>query len=213
MLLLGVGPRVVAVDLTSRTTQWVTINANVDGVAVLGKHGVCVTCGIVGLHVFRLSDGRLVHTLHVGARAIVADESSGRVFVNLVRRESCIASYRWDGAALVQEGNMEAAGVSVRSFDRQLAVVPAVRGLHTSYLVVGGPYRNELLVLSLQDGSLVHTHDLRDGLEDVAGIAGVTETESVRCLAAFAAATTLAVVLETCVRLLPWQLRGMPALT
>ena len=41
-LLLGVGPRVVAVDMNSRTTQWATIDANLCGMAVLGKHGVCL---------------------------------------------------------------------------------------------------------------------------------------------------------------------------
>jgi hypothetical protein len=107
---------------------------------------------------------------------------------------------------------MEAAGVSVYRFDRQLAVVPAVRGLHTSYLVVWEDHSDELLVLSLRDDSLVHTHDLRAEWEHVGAMAGATYSEDVRGLAADAAATALAVVLDSSVHVFPWPLRGMPAL-
>jgi hypothetical protein len=135
------------------------------------------------------------------------------VFVNLVRDESIIACFRWDGATLQQDGDMIAAGGALDCRDKPMVVVPAVRGLHTSYLVVVGYQNYELLVLSLRDDSLVHTYDLREGWEDDAELAYVPEKGRVHGLAADAAATTLAVVFDFCVRLLPWPLRGMPALT
>ena len=110
-----------------------------------------------------------------------------------------VSAFRWDGdgAALVAEGAVEAAGTEDNW--RPLAVVPPAFGLRTSYLVVGNTYSPTLRVLSLPDRRLVHTHEL-EGMQ-------------VRGLAADPSGTALAVCDFTsqAIYVLPWPLPGMEA--
>ena len=107
-----------------------------------------------------------------------------------------MSAFRWDGAALVAEGAVEAAGTEDNS--RPLAVVPPAPGQRTSYLVVGTLYTPTLRVLSLPDRRLVHTHEL--------------EGMKVTGLAADPSGTVLAVCdyASKAIHVLPWPLPGMP---
>ena len=109
-----------------------------------------------------------------------------------------MSAFRWDGAALVAEGEVAAAG---KTYDiRPLAVMPPAPGLRTSYLIVGTLDKSTLHILSLPDCCLVNTHTL-EGMQ-VCG------------LAADPSGTTLAVCDRESddVHVLPWPLPGMPPL-
>ena len=133
---------------------------------------------------------------------VAADTASATVYVSTRDPDSeeddvfSVSAFRWDGAALVAEGVVEAAGGSGMS--RPLAVVPPAPGQCTSYLVVGILGFANLRVLSLPDRRLVHTLKL-EGMQ-VAG------------LAADPSGTALAVCEFTskAIHVLPWPLPGMP---
>jgi hypothetical protein len=121
--------------------------------------------------------------------------------------------------ALIADGTVEAAGGG-RSY-RPLAIVPAALqrrrtsrpgavevgggGCAATYLVVGDCYKETLLVLSLPDRRLVHTHTL-------------TGMGHIKALAADATGTALVVCdgsphfgcVTGTVHVLPWPLPGMP---
>jgi hypothetical protein len=106
--------------------------------------------------------------------------------------------FRWDGAALVAEGVVEAAGTG--DYERPLAVMPPTPGRHTSYFVVGTRTKPILRVMSLPDCRLVHTHTLK----------GMVVTD----LAADPSGTALAVCdrASKAIHVLPWPLPDMPPL-
>jgi hypothetical protein len=83
---------------------------------------------------------------------------------------------------------------------RPLAVLPPTPGRHTSHLVVGTLGVPTLLVLSLPDRRLVHTHTL-EGMAVTGLAADPSGTALAVCDAAFAA-----------IHVLPWPLPGMPPL-
>jgi hypothetical protein len=103
-----------------------------------------------------------------------------------------VSAFRWDGAALVAEGDVRAAGTADNW--RSLAVMPPTPGRQTSYLIVGTLGKPKLLVLSLPDRRLVHTHTL-EGMQ-------------VMCLAADPSGTALAVcdAASKAIHVLPWPL-------
>jgi hypothetical protein len=98
----------------------------------------------------------------------------------------------------VSEGVVEAAGDT--SYWRPLAVVPPDPGQRTSYLVVCTLNSHTLLVLSLPDRHLVHTHTL-EGIEVMGLAADPSGT-----------ALTLCDGVSEAVHVLPWPLPGMPPL-
>jgi hypothetical protein len=109
-----------------------------------------------------------------------------------------VSAFRWDGAALVADGVVEAAGTD--GSWRPLAVMPPTPGRHTSYLVVGTFSNQTLRVLSLPDRRLVHTYTL-EGME----VTGLAADPSGTALAVCDAASKAIYVL-------PWPPPGMPPL-
>jgi hypothetical protein len=150
------------------------------------------------LHVHRLSDGvRVANAKAKCATYVAADPASGTVYVSTGAHPSCgVSAFRWDGAALVAEGVVEAAGTA--EYSRPLAGMPPTPGRHTSYLVAGTCREPTLYVLSLPDRRLVHTHTLK-GMK-------------VTGLAADPSGAALAVCDRTskAIHVLPWPLPGMP---
>jgi hypothetical protein len=71
-----------------------------------------------------------------------------------------IAAFRLNRVKFIKEGKVEAVtGVTVQ---RPLAVMPHAPGLHTSHLIMGTLDSPTLLVLSLPDHLLFHTHTMED---------------------------------------------------
>ena len=145
----------------------------------------------------QLTDGALVATTRADLPTYIACGSS-RATTLFVSTATRVSSFRWNGSALVSEGVVEAAGNT--DDGRPLAVVPAAPGQRTSYLVVGTYRDPTLLVLSLPDRRLVHTHTL-EGME-------------MKGLATDPSGTALAVCDHTskAIHVLPWPLPGMPPL-
>jgi hypothetical protein len=199
----GFSSKLVAVDAASRAVRWsAALEHGCYGIAVLPAQGVIVVSDpILGmLHVHRLSDGvRVASAEATGVAYVAADPASGTAYASTVVHSSrAVSAFRWDGAALVAEGVVEAAGMA--DYLHTLAVLPRTPGRHTSYLVVGSARMSTLRVLSLPDRRLVHTHTL-EGM-DVTG------------LAADPSGTALAVrnAASKAIRVLPWPLPGMPPL-
>jgi hypothetical protein len=193
------GSKLVAVDAVSRAVRWSTgLGGDCYGIAVFPVQGLVVTSvySAKELRVHGLADGVLVATTPADCPTfIAADPSTSTLYVNL---ETQVSSFRWNGRALVPEGVVEAAGDT--GYSRPFAVVPPAPGKCTSYLVVGTVDTPTLLVLSLPDRSLVHTHTL--------------EEMEVMGLAADPSGTALAVCdcASDAVHVLPWPLPGMPPL-
>jgi hypothetical protein len=193
--------KLVAIDAVSGTVRWsAALGSSCWGIAALPTQGVVVVSDYDDnqLHVHRLSDGvRVLSTTAVSATCVAADPAFGTVYVST--GDYGVSVFRWDGAALVAEGVVKAAGTGV--FDRhlELAVMPPTPGRHTSYLIVG-THLSTLHVLSLPDRRLVHTHTL-EGI-DVMG------------LAADPSGTAFAVCdgSSEAIHVLPWPLPGMPPL-
>jgi hypothetical protein len=199
----GASSKLVAVDAASRTVRWsAALGGSCYGIAVLPAQGVVVVnvSTYYRLHVHRLSDGvRVASAEAKGTTYVAADPASGMVYASTRVFPSWVVSvFRWDGAALVEEGVVEAAGTADKG--RPLAVMPPTPGRHTSYLVVGTHGKRTLRVLSLSDRRLVHTHTL-EGM----GVMG---------LAADPSGTALAVCdrASKAIHVLPWPLPGMPPL-
>jgi DNA-binding beta-propeller fold protein YncE len=195
--------KLVAADAVSKAVRWSTsLGGGCEGIAVLPAQGAVIVSDFHGykLRVHRLSDGvRVASANAVLATYVAADPASGTVYVSTVARSSReVSAFRWDGAALVAEGVVGAAGTAVD--DRPLAMLPPTPGRHTSYLVVGTRLKPTLRVLSLPSRRLVHTHTL-DGM-------------LVTGLAADPSGTALAVCDYTsnAIHVLPWPLPGMPPL-
>jgi hypothetical protein len=169
---------------------------------VLPAQGVTVVSDLSHsvLHVHRLSDGVRVASAEAAfPTCVAADPASGTVFASTSPTDDYrVSVFRWDGAALVAEGVVEAAGFA--NIDRPLAVMPPTPGRHTSYLVVGTETEPTLHVLSLPDRRLVLKHTL-EGME-------------VTGLAADPSGTALAVCdrISKAIHVLPWPLPGMPPL-
>jgi hypothetical protein len=191
--------KLVAFDIVSRAVRWSTgLGGNCFGIAVLPAQGLVVASvySVNELRVHHLSDGALVCTAPADRPSfIAADATTVALYVSSAYK---VFSFRWNGGTLVSKGVVEAAGDTGNW--RLLAVMPSAPGQHTSYLVVGTCYSPTLLVLSLPDRRLVHTHTL-EGMK-VAG------------LAADPSGTALAVCDYTskAIHVLPWPLPGMPPL-
>jgi hypothetical protein len=197
----GKASKLVAVDAVSRAVRWSAgLSGGSYGIAVLPAQGLVATCSYHEneLRFHRLADGVLVASSYEHQPSIAAtDNVTSTLYVSVGRT---VASYRWnlDGGALVPEGVVEAAGKTKNM--RPLAVVAPAPGLLSSYLVVGTFDTPTLLVLSLPDRRLIHTHT----------ITGI----NVMGLAADPSGTALAVCdrASKTIHVLPWPLPGMPPL-
>jgi hypothetical protein len=192
--------KLVAVDAVSRAVRWSTrLGGHCYAISVLPAQGLVVTSALIvrELRVHRLADGALTSTTTTAdyPSFVAADPATATLYVSAGAQ---VTAFLWNGSALVSEGAVEAAG-DTDNF-RPLAVVPPAPGQCTSYLVVRTYKAQTLLVLSLPDRRLVHTHTL-EGMEVVG-------------LAADPAGTALAVCdsASKVVRVLPWPLPGMPPL-
>ena len=192
MLLLadanGIASKLVAVDAASRAVRWsAALGGGCYSIAVLPAQSVVVVgdFGTRELHTLHLSDGTRMASANADwPTFVVADPALATVYVSTLYQ---VSAFRWDGAALVAEGVVEAAGATRN--DRPLAVVPPAPGQRTSYLVVGTGLSSTLRVLSLPDRRLVHTHELK-GM-GVLGLAGdPSGTTLVVCNAASKAFTS-----------------------
>ena len=186
----------VAVDAASRAVRWsAALGGSCWGIAVLSAQGVVVVSDLKDnqLHAHRLSDGTRIASVEAREPTYVAaDPATSTMYVSTSVE---MTAFRWDGAVLVAEGFVEAAGATGNW--RPLAVVPPATGQHTSYLVVGTKETPTLLVLTLPDRRLVHTHKL-EGMRVVG-------------LAADPSGTALAVCdgESKAIHVLPWPLPGM----
>jgi hypothetical protein len=199
----GASSKLVAVDTASRAVRWsAALGGGCWGFAVLPAQDVVVVSDPKHgkLHVHRLSDGvRVASAEAARANYVAADPASGTVFASTGVHPSCgVSTFRWDGASLVAEGDVEAAGTADNW--RPLAVMPPTLDRHTSYLVVGTRYWPTLLVLSLPDRRLVHTHTL-EGMRVTGLAADPSGTALAVCDAAYKA-----------IHVLLWPLPGMPPL-
>jgi hypothetical protein len=191
--------KLVAVEAVSKAVRWSAgTGSDCWGIAVLPAQGLVVACleRSDELRVYRLADGFHVATAHaVHPSFIAADPATATVYVDT---DYGVTAFRWNGITLLSEGAVEAAGDS--DDIRPLAVVLPAPGQHTSYLVVGKRFTPTLLVLSLPDYRLVHTHTL--------------EEMKVVGLAADPSGTALAVCdsASNAVHVLLWPLPGMPPL-
>lgn len=185
------GPcRIVSLDMVTFAVQWSVESGTMGcgGIATLPAQGVAVINGRDTLFIHRLADGARLGSDHIFSdsvmplgRFLAADLASGIVFCTVKNyapggHAVCSWSCAADGSKLIRQGPVTAAGV--RAVSRPLAVVPPVPGKRTSHLVVGTHGSSELLVLSLPDLILVHTHNLEragheegDSPMDVAGLA------------------------------------------
>jgi hypothetical protein len=205
MLLLaddnGRDSKLVAVDAVSRAVRWSTgLGDSCSGIAVLPAQALVVASvyNFDSLWVHQLVDGAHVAAFPADCPAYVAAcPATATLYVNT---GDVVSAFRWNGSTLVSEGAVEAAGVTDDSGCRPLAVMPPTPGHRTSYLVVGTVYTPTLLVLSLSDRSLIHTHTL-EGMQ-------------VKGLAADPSGTALAVSdgASEAIHVLPWPLPGMPPL-
>jgi hypothetical protein len=199
----GASSKLVAVDAARRAVRWsAALGGSCYGIAVLPAQGVVVVSNYADykLHVHRLSDGVRVASTEAAYPTYVASvPASGTVYACTGVYPSCkVSAFRWDVAALVSEGVVEAAGTADNS--RPLAMIPLTPARHTPYLVVGTYRQPTLRVLSLPNRRLVHTHTL-EGME-------------VMGLAADPSGTALAVcdARSKAIHVLPWPLPGMPPL-
>jgi hypothetical protein len=193
----GATSKLMDVDAVSRAVRWsAALGGSCWGIAVLPAQGVVVASDYDNskLHAHRLSDGTHIASVKASLPTFVAAEpATATVYAST---SSKVSAFRWDGAALVAEGVVDAAGATHDC--RPLAVVPPAPGQRTSYLVVGTFYSPTLRVLSLPDRRLVHTHEL-DGMQ-------------VMGLAADPSGTALAVCDRSseAIHVLPWPLPGIP---
>jgi hypothetical protein len=168
----GASSKLVAVDVASRAARWsAALGGGVVGIAALPAQGVVVVSNLSDdmLHVHRLADGaRVASATSAFSTYVAGDPATVTVYVSTGAVPSFLVSaFRWDGVALVADGVVEAAGTA--DFYRPLAVMPPTPGRHISYLVVGTRGTPTLLVLSLPDRRLVHSHTL-EGIK-VTGLA------------------------------------------
>jgi len=197
----GTASQLVAVDTASMTVRWsAALENSCYGIAVLPAQGVVITSN------FRGTDHLSIHHLSSGTRVagvsasnplfLAADPSTATVYAST---SGHVTAFCWDGAALVCDGVVEAAGAFGDA--RPLAVVPPApgpeSGQRTSYLVVGTECSTTLRVLSLPDRRLVHRHKL-EGMYVVSLAADPSGTALAVCDAATRA-----------IHVLPWPLPGL----
>jgi hypothetical protein len=192
------GAKVVAVDPKNMRILWsVNVEEGSSSLAILPAQGVALRSSYSSrmLFVHSLSDGSCISSLEADFPTYAtSDVASATFYVGTFG--GCISAFRWNGSALVAEGDESEYG----SDHHPLAVVPAAAGHRTSYLVVGTLSSGMLHILSLPDRRLVHTH--------------TCEGIHVSCLAADPSGTALAVCDEASksLHVLPWPLPGMPLL-
>jgi hypothetical protein len=149
--------KLVAVDAVSRAVRWSTgLGSNCYGIAALPAQGLVIVSvySVNMLRVHMIDDGAVFATTPADDPAfIAADSSSATLYVST---GDTVTAFRWSRSTLVPEGAVDAAGEAETY--RPLAVVPPAPGQHTSYLIVGTYSDATLLVLSLPDRRLVHTH-------------------------------------------------------
>jgi hypothetical protein len=196
----GSSSTLVAVDAASKLVRWVAKLANsCFSIAVLPASGIVISSNPVTseLHVHRLSDGiHVARATAYDAMFVATDRTSKTVFVSTGNRPSCrVSAFRWNGVALSAQGALEDVQKAVDH--RPLAVMPPDPGRRSSYLVVATLGRPTLLVLSLPDRRLIHTHTLES--IQVSGLAADPS----------GAALTVCDSASECVRVLLWPLPGM----
>jgi hypothetical protein len=202
LLLAGFISNLVAVNASDMTLRWsAKLPGTCSGIALLPVQGVVVvsTKSECKLHAQRLSDGvRIASTEAACPEFVSSDPTSGTVYVSTGSNPYGVSAFRWTGSVLVADGIVEAAGEA--SYGRPLTVMPPTYGRRTSYLIVGTTFSPTLLVLSLPDRRLVHTHKLV-GMRVIG-------------LAADPSGTALAVCdrASNAIHVLPWPLPGMPQL-
>jgi hypothetical protein len=190
--------RLVAMDATSRAVRWSTGSRFIYGIAVLPTQGLVVASVLDAneLGVYRLADGAFVSKVHADHPTLIAcDSARATLYVNTGTQ---VSAFRWNGSTLVSEGVVEAAGN--KGYARPLAVTPPAPGQRTSYLVVGTIRTPTLLILSLPDRRLFHTHTL-EGMKVVGLAADPSGTAMAVCDAE-----------SNAIHVLPWPLPGMPPL-
>jgi hypothetical protein len=193
----GVTSKLVAADAASRVIRWSTeAGGNSFCIAVLPAQGIAVTSTNFSneLRVHSLVDGAAVVSVPADSPSyIAADTDAAILYVSSV---GTVSAFRWSDGSLVPDGIVEAAGNT--ACIRPLTVIPPAPRQCTSYLIVGTCNAPTLLVLSLPDRRLVHTHTL--------------EGTMVVGLAADPSGTTFAVCdsASGAVHVLPWPLPGMP---
>jgi hypothetical protein len=134
---------------------------------------------------------------------VAVDPLSSDIFVHVFHAsKNQVHRYAVSGAdeapQLVFVGGVDQAGNRPPTVWRPLTVVPPAPHRRTSHLVVGASKERDLLVLSLPDCALVHTHQLPPGF-------------LLRGLAADQAGSALVVADERgSVHIIPWPLPGMP---
>ena len=193
----GADSKLVAVDAASRAVRWsAELGGDCGGIAVLPAQGVVITSAtwLRRLRVHRLSDGTRIASVAVDCPAfLAADPTTATVFVS--NSQGKVSTFRWNGANLVFDGFIEAAGATDNW--RPIVIMPQASGQCTSFLVVGNISCSNLRVFLLPDRRLVHTHELK-GI-DVMG------------LAADPSGTALAVPdgASNAIHVMPWPLPGM----
>jgi hypothetical protein len=146
-----------------------------------------------------MADGAFVSETHAARAVFLAADTHSKVAVVFACTHCSVSAFRWDGGALVPDGDaLEAAGAE--SCNRPLAVMPPGPGQRTSYLVVGTCDESNLRIIALPYRRLVHTHTL-EGME----VVGLAADPSGTALAVWSTRTQS-------VHTLPWPLPGMPPL-
>ena len=200
----------VAVDPDTHAVRWTSVAGSlVRGVgyvsiAALPSLGAVVVCNESCLFAHRVSDGSRVGGLKAPGLSwfLAADTATGTVYGSICDNAVNATVNAWscasDGATvnITSIGPVAAAGT--RSVPRPLAVVPPAPGKGVSHLVVGIVGKPELLVLSLPDLVLVHTHML-EGMR----VTGLAADPWGGALAVCDAASKSLYVLA-------WPLPGMP---
>jgi hypothetical protein len=198
----GRSSMLVALDATTKSVKWAATGA-CNQCAVLPRQGMVVAISSVAdkLHVQRLEDGTPVASVPLRCPSnLTAEARSSFVYActwNPPRDTYAVAAFQWRQGWLVPLGKLEA--VPETRETHPLAVVPAPPGKYTPYLVVGALRKSTLLVLSLPEHALVHTHELPPGTE-VQGLAAAPDG-------------SLLVVMDRASKaalLLAWPLAGMP---
>lgn len=203
--------RIIAVDPMTYAVRWATspgLLLGCGGLAVLHHHRIVVAASISdgALSSYRLSNGRRVGRCSVPmlGKYLAAEPERGLIF-GTVRTHDQRSLYSVVGFLWNPNEGFKILGIiapaGARAHGRPLAVVPPAPGKKVSHLVVGALRTAELLVISLPDLALVHTHAL-EGIE-------------VTALAADPWGEVLAVSdhVTSTVRVVAWPLPGMPALT
>jgi hypothetical protein len=205
--------RIVCLDLKSHVTRWSVDGSSEDaeflGVAVLQAHGVVVAGAYnkCDLRCYSIVDGAYLCTVSTGTEQPVIVAAGGlqhpeAVFVSTER--ASVLQLRWNaGLARLEPGREVAAARETRHRNyRLLTVMPPVPGKSVSHLLVGTWGTPELLVISLPDCTLVHTHEML-GISTTGIAADPSGMLLVVCTTTGDASAT---------KVLAWPLEGMPPL-